>query len=387
MNGATDHTTIIEHEGRTFHIVGTAHVSARSVEEVREVIASVRPDSVAVELDAHRFEALTDEARWRKLDVFQVIRQGRVPFLLVSLALASFQARLGRKLGVKPGDELVAAATAAREVGATLVLADRDIQTTLRRTWANISLWQRFQLLGAIVESAFDDREVEEAELERLKQGEALDSMLRELAEAFPRVKGPLIDERDAYLAAKIEGAPGQSVVAVVGAAHVAGIRERFGKPVDLAALEVIPKKSRWVGLLQWIIPALVLGAFYIGWQRHSGEALVEMLVAWILPNSVLAALFSVFAGARLLSIATAFVVAPITTLNPALAAGMVVGLVEAWLRRPTVEDCERVREDIGSLRGIYRNRLTRVLLVTILSSVGAALGAWVGATWVVSLL
>lgn len=387
MNGAMDHTTIIEHEGRTFHIVGTAHVSARSVEEVREVIASVRPGSVAVELDAHRLEALTDEARWRKLDVFQVIRQGRVPFLLVSLALASFQARLGRKLGVKPGDELVAAAAAAREVGATLVLADRDIQTTLRRTWANISLWQRFQLLGAIVESAFDDREVEEAELERLKQGEALDSMLRELAEAFPRVKEPLIDERDAYLAAKIEGAPGQIVVAVVGAAHVAGIRERFGKPVDLAALEVIPRKSRWVGLLQWIIPGLVLGAFYIGWQRHSGEALVEMLVAWILPNSVLAALFSVFAGARLLSIATAFVVAPITTLNPALAAGMVVGLVEAWLRRPTVEDCERVREDIGSLRGIYRNRLTRVLLVSILSSVGAALGAWVGATWVVSLL
>lgn len=387
MNGAMDHTTIIEHEGRTFHIVGTAHVSARSVEEVREVIASVRPDSVAVELDAHRLEALTDEGRWRKLDVFQVIRQGRVPFLLVSLALASFQARLGRKLGVKPGDELVAAAAAAREVGATLVLADRDIQTTLRRTWANISLWQRFQLLGAIVESAFDDREVEEAELERLKQGEALDSMLRELAEAFPRVKEPLIDERDAYLAAKIEGAPGQHVVAVVGAAHVAGIRERFGKPVDLAALEAIPKKSRWVGLLQWIIPALVLGAFYIGWQRHSGEALVEMLVAWILPNSILAALFSVFAGARLLSIATAFVVAPITTLNPALAAGMVVGLVEAWLRRPTVEDCERVREDIGSLRGIYRNRLTRVLLVSILSSVGAALGAWVGATWVVSLL
>ncbi len=387
MNGAMDHTTIIEHEGRTFHIVGTAHVSARSVEEVREVIASVRPDSVAVELDAHRLEALTDEGRWRKLDVFQVIRQGRVPFLLVSLALASFQARLGRKLGVKPGDELVAAAAAAREVGATLVLADRDIQTTLRRTWANISLWQRFQLLGAIVESAFDDREVEEAELERLKQGEALDSMLRELAEAFPRVKEPLIDERDAYLAAKIEGAPGQRVVAVVGAAHVAGIRERFGKPVDLAALESIPKKSRWVGLLQWIIPALVLGAFYIGWQRHSGEALVEMLVAWILPNSVLAALFSVFAGARLVSIATAFVVAPITTLNPALAAGMVVGLVEAWLRRPTVEDCERVREDIGSLRGIYRNRLTRVLLVSILSSVGAALGAWVGATWVVSLL
>lgn len=382
-----EHVTVIEHGGRTFHVVGTAHVSLRSVDEVRAVIARVRPDSVAVELDAHRLEALTDGDRWRKLDVFQVIKQKRVPFLLVSLALASYQARLGRKLGVKPGDELIAAVDAARETGATLVLADRDIQTTLKRTWANVSIWQRFKLLGAIVESALDDTEIDEEELEKLKQGESLDTMLRELARHFPRVKGPLIDERDAYLAAKIEQAPGTTVVAVVGAAHVPGIRERFGKPVAIEELERIPPPSRVMTALQWVLPAIVLGAFYVGWRQHSGEGLVEMLLAWILPNSILGSVFTIASGARPLSVVTAFLVSPVTTLNPAIASGMIVGLVEAWLRRPTVEDCERAREDAQTLRGLYRNRLTRVLLVSILSSVGAALGGLVGASWVISLL
>ncbi|GAB4223831.1 MAG: TraB/GumN family protein [Acidobacteriota bacterium] len=382
-----DNVRILEVDGRTVHLVGTAHVSRESVEEVRRVIESVRPDTVVVELDAQRLEAMTDEERWRRLDIFQVIRQRKVPFLLASLALASYQERIGRRLGVRPGAELLAAVDAARAVGAELVLGDRDVQITLRRTWRAVSLFDKFRLLGALFGGFFDGEEISDETIEELKRGETLEDMLREFARAFPAVKEPLIDERDAWLASSIARAPGRTIVAVVGAAHVPGIVARLGQPVDRDALARVPPPPRWVGLVKWIVPAIVLGAFWIGWRRHAGEGLVEMTLAWLIPNSVLAALFSLLAGARLLSVATAFLASPITSLNPTIAAGMVVGLVEAWLRRPTVEDCQRIREDAQSLRGFYRNRFLRVLLVSALASLGSALGGWIGATWVVSLI
>ncbi len=383
----SDNVTVLESGERCIHIVGTAHVSRQSVDEVRNVIERVRPETVCIELDAHRFEALTDASRWRKLDIFQVIRQKRVPFLLANLALSAYQARLGEKLGVKPGAEMLAAIDAAREVGAEIVLADRDIQITLKRTWRNVSLWNKLKLMGALLGSFFDDEEISDEALEELKQGETLGDMMAEFAKLMPQVKAPLIDERDVYLISRIEAAPGDSIVAVVGAAHVPGMVAHFGQPADLAALDVIPPPGRVGPWLKWLVPAIVLAAFTWGYFKVSGQRLSEMLAVWILPNAILAGLFSLIAGSRILTAIAAFFASPITSLNPTIQAGMVAGLVEAWLRRPTVEDCERVREDSQSLRGLYRNRFTRVLLVSIMASLGSALGAWVGASWVVTLL
>jgi len=382
-----DSVTVLEDGGRVIYVVGTAHVSRQSVVDVEEVIDEVRPDAVCVELDENRYQALVDEDRWKRLDIFEVIRQRRVPFLLAMLVLSAHQSRIGERLGVRPGAEMLAAIRKARDQGARLVLADRDVQVTIKRTWRRLSLWERLKLASALLGGFFDREPITEEHLEELKEGARLDDLLRELSLAFPNVKEPLIDERDRYLMSKVFEAPGERIVAVVGAAHVPGMVEAFGRHVDRDALDEIPRSRGWFSLLKWILPAIVLAAFYVGFRRHAGEGLSEMLWAWFLPNSILAALFSLAAGSRLLSALAAFVASPITSLNPTLAAGMVVGLVEAWLRRPTVEDCQRVREDAVTLRGLYRNRFTRVLLVSAMASLGSALGGWIGATWVLSLL
>lgn len=379
--------TRLEHEGKTIYLIGTAHVSKRSVEEVRQVITDVQPDTVCVELDAQRHKMLVDQDTWRKLDVFQVIRQKKVLLLLSSLALGAFQRKMGEKLGVKPGSELLEAVSAAKDVGAELVLADRDIQATLKRTWANLSFWDRAQVASGLLAAPFAVEEIDEAKIESLKEQDSIGEMMHEVAQQFPRVKVPLIDERDSYLMSAIAEAPGKTIVGVVGAAHVRGMVQRLGVPVDRKALEEIPPPSIWGRVFAWALPVLVLGSFAFGAQDPTGEGLKEMVLAWALPTAGLAGLFTVLALGHPLTVLTALVAAPITTLHPALGAGMFTGLVEAYLRRPTVEDCEGIQKAFSSLGGLYRNRATRVLLVALLSSIGAALGAYIGATWVLSLL
>ncbi|MCB1043895.1 MAG: TraB/GumN family protein [Acidobacteria bacterium] len=376
------------HQGdRTIYVLGTAHVSRKSVEDVERLIQAVKPDTVCVELCPTRYEALVDESRWRKLDVFQVIKQGKTLMLMANLALASFQRSLGDQLGVLPGSELKSAVATAKEVGAEVALVDRDVQITLKRAWANVPFLKRVTVLMGLLESVWVDSEITEEDLEKLKQRDQLSVMMEEFSNQLPEIKTPLIDERDAYLMSKIEEAPGKTVVAVVGAGHVDGMLSYFGKPVDRTSIEVIPPPKQWTKLLKWIIPAIVMAAFYYGWQQHQGESFQNMLTAWILPNSVMAAFLTAVAGGRLLSILTAFIASPITSLNPTLGAGMVVGLVEAWLRKPTVADMERVHDDIRSVKGVYRNSFTRVLLVTVLSTIGSALGALVGLSWLINIL
>lgn len=381
------HVTVVEHAGRQIHIVGTAHISQRSVEEVKRVIHEVRPDSVCVELDQSRYEALIDDTRWQKLDIFQVIREEKVLFLLTSLALSAFQRKLGERVGVKPGSELLAAVKAAEEVGAELVLADRDIQATLKRTWANVSFWNKARLSTELLVAPFAVQEITPEQIEELKERDTINEMLSEFAKLVPGIKKPLIDERDLYLMSKIQEAPGKRIVAVVGAGHVEGVLAHLGESVDREALNKLPGPSAFTQILKWLIPAIILGAFYYGYTQKEGGSLQDMLLAWVIPTSLFCALFSAFAGAKLLTILAGFLAAPLTTLNPTIGAGMVTGLVEAWLRKPTVADCESVTEAVLTVKGMYRNRFTRVLLVAVLSTIGAALGAWVGLGWVVSLL
>lgn len=381
------HVTRLEYQDKEIYLIGTAHVSQKSVDEVRRVIDELRPDTVCVELDEGRYKMLVDGAAWRELDIFQVIRQKRVLFLLSSLALGAYQRRMGEKLGVKPGAELLAGVEAAHEVGAEVVLADRDVQATLKRTWANLSFWDKIQVSSGLIVAPFAVEEIDESRIEQLKDKDTIGEMMHEVAEQMPRVKVPLIDERDQYLMSMIQDAPGKKIVGVVGAAHVAGMVERLGQKVDREKLCEIPPPSKWIGLLKLVIPLIILSAFSWGYYQHKGEGLQDMLYAWVLPNAVFAGLLSIVALAHPLTVLTAFVASPITSLNPTIGAGMVAGLVEAYLRRPTVEDCEGVQKAAGSIAGLYKNRVTRVLLVVVLASLGSALGAWVGLGWVVSLL
>ncbi len=385
----SDTITILEHEGRTIYVVGTAHVSRASVDEVRRVIEQLRPDTVCIELCDARYQALTDAERWQKLDIFKVIKEGKTLFLLANLAVGAYQRRLGEELGVQPGAELLAGIEAARDVGAEVVLADRDIHVTLKRTWGNLGLWKKTKLFGAIIGSLFARDESDGSiDIEELKEKAHLSEMMAEFARVMPEVKEPLIDERDKFLVSKVREAPGDTVVAVVGAGHVSGMQAHLDTAIDREALSAIPKRRSWVGLLKWVIPALLLAAFYFGiTNQDRPTSLSELFLAWVLPNSIVALVFTAAVGAKLPSIITALFASPITSLNPLLGAGMVVGLVEAWVRKPTVEDCENINRDSQSLKGFFNNPFTRVLIVAVAATLGSAVGAWIGITWVITLV
>ena len=397
LNRETDHqtgsklsdaVTILQRGERTFYIVGTAHISAKSIVEVRETIEAVQPDSVCVELCDTRFQAMNDPDRWKKLDIFQVIKQGKMLYFLSNLALSAYQMALGEKFGVKPGEEQREGIRVAKEQNAELVLADRDIQATLKRTWSNIGFFSKLKLLGSVFAPAEEAEELTEAKLEEMKDRDTITEMMREFAKALPEIKTPLIDERDQYLIESVIQAPGNTVVAVVGAGHVEGMIANFeaNTEIDRDQLSIIPPTPLWVKSLKWIIPSIILVAFYFGYQNRAEQSFEMMLTAWILPNAVMGALVSLIALPKPLSVLTAAIASPITSLNPALGAGMVVGLVEAWLRKPTVADSETLVSDAATIKGMYENPFSRVLLVAVCATIGSALGAYIGFAWVLSL-
>jgi len=397
--------TELVHDGVTYYVVGTAHVSQKSVDEVAAVIDQVKPDVVCVELDKVRFEALTKDSAFRDLDVFKVVREGRTLYLLAHLALASYQRRIGASLGVKPGAELLAAVKVAEERGIPVALIDRDINITLKRTWKNLGLWKRSMLLSSLVvgfeeeddddDDDDDDGTVTAKTIEDLKEPKQLSEMLTELGRAVPQIKGPLIDERDRYLGAKAieagqalpaaEGDHPRKVVAVVGAAHVPGMKEHWGQEVDLEALEQIPPPGLLWRIIKWAIPALFVVGFVYFWKRSDETSLVDMMLRWILPTSIGAGGLTLLSGGSLLSVLTAIVVSPIAAIHPLLGTGMVVGVVEAWRRKPNVVDCERLPDDIQTWRGFWKNQVTRILLIAVASGIGTAVGFWVGVTYVVT--
>lgn len=392
--------TELHHEGTTYYIVGTAHVSKQSVDDVRAVIDRVKPDVVCVELDRVRHEALTKDSAFRDLDVFKVVREGRTLYLLAHLALASYQRRIGASLGVKPGAELLAAVKVAEERGIPVELIDRDINITLKRTWKNLGLWKRSMLLSSLIVGFEEDDDEDEDEdegvttktIEDLKEPKALSEMLQELGRAVPQIKKPLIDERDQYLATKsiaagaaADGGRRKTVVSVVGAAHVPGMKENWGKPVDLAELDKIPPPGLLWTIIKWAVPILfIVGLFYF-WQQSDETSLVDMMLKWILPTSIGAGGLTLLAGGSILSVLTAIVVAPIAAIHPLLGTGMVVGVVEAWRRRPNVVDCEQLPDDIQTWKGFWKNKVTRILLIAVASGIGTAVGFWVGVTYVVT--
>ncbi len=366
---------------REIVLIGTAHVSPESVAEVDDAIRTYRPDCAAVELDKQRLKSMEDSDSWRSLDVVRVLKSGQGFMLMANLVLSSFQKRMGAHVGVQPGDEMRAAINAARELGIAVELADRPIQITLRRAWARNSLWGKCKLLAALLSSAFDRQEVSADEIENLKNSNEMDSMMNELADYLPSVKTVLIDERDRFLASRIWQCSGRRVVAVLGAGHLPGVEAHLRELASGAEspvtsdIEVIPPAGLGTKLAGWIFPIAIIALLAAGFVTGGAAVSAQMLVRWLLWNGALAALGALLAGGHILTVITGFVGAPIATLNPLLGIGLFTGIVQAWIKKPKVEDMETLMDDISSLKGIYHNRILRVLLVFLLSSVGGAAG------------
>ncbi|NWQ42474.1 TraB/GumN family protein [Bacillus sp. EB106-08-02-XG196] len=373
-----ENITRIDLDGKEIILIGTAHVSKLSVEQVKEVIDRERPDSVCIELDDQRYKSIMDGNKWREMDIFKVIKEKKATLLIMNLAISSFQNRLAKQFDTKPGQEMIQGIESAKEIGAELVLADRNIQITFSRIWGNVGVWGKAQLLTSIIYSIFNKETISEEELEKMKTQDTLNASLAEISEAFPKLKKPLIDERDQYLAQKIKEAPGKKVVAVLGAAHVPGITKEIHNDQDLQALTKTKPKSKTPQIIGWAIPVLIVAimAFTFFLNPSAG---MDQAISWILWTGITAALGATAAFGHPLAILAAFLAAPITTLHPLLAAGWVSGIVQAYIKRPSVADFETLSEDVFSLKGFWRNKFTRVLLVIILTNIGGSFGTFIG--------
>lgn len=372
---------VLEDGQRTILLIGTAHVSRQSVALVSTVIADEKPDCVCLELDEKRFAALNDEQRWQHLDLKTIIRNKQLSTLLVSLLMASYQKRLGDRLGVSPGAELMAGAKAAEAVGAQVHLCDRDIRVTMRRAWKSTSFLRKMYLLSSLLASLFDTETIDEKKLEEMKNHDSLGDLMAELGEALPELKRVLIDERDIYLAEKIKSAPGSRVVAVVGAGHVAGIKRCW--PTDqrsqLPALNEIPPVSRMWKTIGWLIPVLILSSIGLIGYRHGLQEAGDNIIFWILANGIPSSIGALIALAHPATTVSAFVAAPLTSLTPVIGAGYVTAFVQVMMRPPVVREFETVPEDVATFFGWWRNKLLRVFLVFLLTSLGSAIGTYVG--------
>ncbi|HSF17076.1 MAG TPA: TraB/GumN family protein [Vicinamibacteria bacterium] len=368
-------------DGRKFVLVGTAHISEESTALVRRVIETERPDRVCVELDRQRYDALTQQQRWEALDIKEVIRRKQLATLMVNLLLAAYQKKLGLKLGITPGAELLEATRVAEENGIPFSLCDRDVRITLRRAWRFTPFWKRAVLLSAIFASVLDEKDVSKEQIDKLLERDVLSDLMAELGQVMPSLKRVLIDERDIYLAQRLRESEGGSVVAVVGAGHLDGVEKALeeARDVDLAELSEIPPVSsvwKWVG---WGIPAVIIGSIvYIGWSKGA-EAAGDNVVYWILANGIPCALGAVIALAHPLTIVVAFVSAPITSLTPVIGAAYVTAFVQAYVRPPVVKEFQSVGEDAGVLRKWWENKLLRVFLAFILPGLGSMLGSVLG--------
>lgn len=380
-----DTITRIEINGKELVLIGTAHVSKHSAEQVKEVIAQEQPDTVCIELDEQRYQSITDGNKWKEMDIFKVIKEKKATLLLMNLAISSFQKRMANQFDISPGQEMIQGIESAKEIGAELVLADRDIQITFSRIWRGIGLKGKAMLLMQVIGGIFSKETITEEELEKMKSQDMINSMLLEFTDSFPRLKEPLIDERDQYLAQKIKRAPGNKIVAVLGAAHVPGIKREIQKDHDLAALRKVPPKSNWPKIIGWSIPVLILAAIAYTFMSNPSAGWQQTL-SWIIWNGSLSALGALIAWAHPLAILTAFVAAPITSLNPLLAAGWFVGIVQATLKRPNVADFESLSTDVFSVKGFWQNKVSRILLVVILANLGSSIGTFIGGADVIRL-
>lgn len=372
--------------GQTFiRLLGTAHVSRASADAVHQEISAGSWDTVAIELCDSRFKVFENPEALQKMDLYQVIKTGRAPMVTAMLAMGAFQQRIADQFDIEPGAEMHAAIEQARARGCTLELIDREIGTTLKRVYRNVPWWRRFYLFSGLITSVLVHEEISEEDIEKLKEGDLLETTFAQFAETASEIYEPLIAERDRFMGAKLRHLATddpQRILAVVGAGHLKGLeadlRTSESDPDEvIAELSQIPRSGKWIKRIPWLIVALVFIGFGIGFYRSPSLGLT-LVIEWVVINGGLSALGAAIAGGHILTIVSAFIAAPITSLNPTIGAGFVTALVESYIRKPTVGDFSKLRTDTSSFHGWRHNRVARTLLVFVFSTIGSAVGTYV---------
>jgi pheromone shutdown-related protein TraB len=367
----------LEYKEKQITLIPTAHVSKESVELTKETIDAIKPDSICIELDKDRYNSLIDPIRYRNTDISKIIKEKKVFMMLVNVILANFQKKIAEKLGSKSGQEMLVGIEKAKELNANLVLADRNVTTTFKRIWANLSFKDKLKLISLLMSSVIEEGEITEEDLKSLQQKDMLTAALNEVSKEFPNIAEVLVDERDKYLAYKIKNAPGTNIVAILGAAHTINIPKYINMEYEIDQYDVIPEKKKSSKLLGWIIPIIIIALILTSFRLDTSIGL-QQIKSWILINGSLSALGVLICRGNILSMLTAFIAAPITSLNPLLAAGWFAGLVEAKILKPTVADFDSLSNDLNTFKGFVTNKVTRILLVVTLANLGSTIGTFV---------
>jgi len=359
--------------GKEITIIGTAHISSESVEEVKQALIEIQPDTVAIELDDERYKSMTEKKNWQDMDIVDIIKKKKVGFLVAQMILSSYQRKIAQNLKLNVGEEMSTAIQYSKENNTKLLMIDRNIQTTLLRIWHNLGWFEKAKMLTELLSSMFEN-DVKEEDIEALKQGDMLQSALSEISKQFPQIAETLIFERDRIMAYKLSHAQGNKIVAVVGAAHLPGIQKNLLNNSPISDIMVVPKKKD-NNLAAWIFPLFIIGLIALSIFNSPGLAF-DTIMRFILINGSLAALGTLIALGHPLSILTAFVMAPIGVLSPFLATGWFAGLMEAWVHKPKVEDFMNLQDDVLHIKGYWRNRVARILLVVLLANIFASVGS-----------
>jgi pheromone shutdown-related protein TraB len=375
------HLIDYEEEGKKIYLIGTAHVSPESVKQVKETILKYQPDTVAIELDEKRYESITKKDKYEDINLIEIIKKKQIFFFIGQFIMSLFQKKIAEKTKSAPGQEFKTAIEVAEEINAKLALVDRDVGITLKRAWRLTKFLGKMKLLASLIFSSSSKQDITMEDIEQLKGEDALTKMISEMGDEMPMAKKAIIDERDMFLTGMIQEKMGDITVAAVGAGHVPGMlkyfEERRISQEELKEINFVPEPSLLSKSIPWIIPMIVIGVFIYGFTKGDGIP-THAIMYWILANGILSALGALIALGHPLTIIASFIAAPITSLNPTIGAGMVSGLVQAMVVPPKVKDFQTVQDDAMKIKGWWGNRLTRLLLVVLLSSLGSAIGTFV---------
>jgi pheromone shutdown-related protein TraB len=365
-------------DSREIILIGTAHISRESADLVDRVITEEKPDVVCVELCKARFEAIQQKDKWQEMDIVKVIRENRTALLLSQLLMMSLQKKIAERFNINPGEDMLRAISRAAESGAEVVLADREIRVTLLRTWRMMGLWSKMKFLSDMILSLFIGENITEENIEELKQHDVLDLALKSIGEKLPELKTTLIDERDQFLACSIRNSQGRKIVAVVGAGHIPGIIENIGKAIDIDEINTIPPRSFWARFFGWGFSAAIMSLFVAGFFYSGGRTSIHMMLSWSVITAICATIGAMMLLAHPFTILASALSAPIATLHPLIATGWVAGLTEATFRKPQVRDFLDLKDDITTVKGFFRNRITRILILVVVVNLTTSIGTFV---------